>query len=168
MPQKIYRQSAQAPVRVKRCGKSAPHFRRREWQGKPRLEQDQIGVRYRGPRCTRVGCWSLRVSSGLEEWSSTTEPGLSAHSKFYHMPRAIPTAPVAPLKTPIKISLIERIRQMVPTHPPPWKVLHAVYFAPYNPIIAETPSSILFTLYKHALTCRNYSRFFLDSGRPSL
>jgi hypothetical protein len=35
-------------VRVKWCGKSAPRSRQREWQAKPRAEQDQIGWRYQG------------------------------------------------------------------------------------------------------------------------
>jgi len=29
-------------VRVKWCGKSAPHFWQQKWQGKPHLKQDQI------------------------------------------------------------------------------------------------------------------------------
>ena len=33
-------------VRVKRCGKSAPRSRQRERHGKPRQEQDQIGMAY--------------------------------------------------------------------------------------------------------------------------
>ena len=36
------------PVRVKRCGKSAPLRRRRRRHGKPHAEQDQIGRRYAG------------------------------------------------------------------------------------------------------------------------
>jgi hypothetical protein len=32
-----------APVRVKRCGKSAPRSEQSDWQGKPHVEQDQIG-----------------------------------------------------------------------------------------------------------------------------
>ena len=31
-------------ARVKGCGKSAPRFRQRRWQGKPHREQDQIEV----------------------------------------------------------------------------------------------------------------------------
>ena len=31
------------PVRVKRCGKSAPRLKQLSWQGKPHVEQDQIG-----------------------------------------------------------------------------------------------------------------------------
>ncbi len=39
-------------VRVKGCGKSAPRFGQPKWQGKPHLEQDQIGMAYGGPyRC---------------------------------------------------------------------------------------------------------------------
>ncbi len=37
-------------VRVKWCGKSAPHFWQQKWQGKPRSEQDQIGTQGRDPR----------------------------------------------------------------------------------------------------------------------
>lgn len=57
-------------ARVKRCGKSAPRRRQRRRHGKPHLEQDRIGVRWRGPRRTRVGRWSRRASVGLEEWLS--------------------------------------------------------------------------------------------------
>jgi len=43
VPQKIYRRDRQAAVRVKWCGKSAPRRKRFRWQGKPHVEQDQIG-----------------------------------------------------------------------------------------------------------------------------
>src|SRR3954454_25099449 len=42
-------------VRVKWCGKSAPRAWQHEWQGKPHLEQGQIGELWRGPRRSRVG-----------------------------------------------------------------------------------------------------------------
>lgn len=38
------RPPGRAPARVKRCGKSAPRCRQRQWQGKPRREQDRIGA----------------------------------------------------------------------------------------------------------------------------
>ena len=43
-------------VRVKRCGKSAPRLERSSWQGKPHVEQDQIGEEERpAPMNSRVG-----------------------------------------------------------------------------------------------------------------
>ena len=64
-------------ARVKRRGKSSP----RAWQhgrhGKPHPEQGQIGKHGRGSRCFRVGCLSVSVTVRLDEWLSTTEPGLS-------------------------------------------------------------------------------------------
>ncbi len=35
-----------ALVRVKRCGKSAPHGWQQAWQGKPHSEQDQIEIEW--------------------------------------------------------------------------------------------------------------------------
>src|SRR6185312_7572481 len=43
VPQKIYRRSHLRAVRVKWCGKSAPRLEQSGWQGKPHVEQDQIG-----------------------------------------------------------------------------------------------------------------------------
>ena len=57
-------------VRVKRCGKSAPRSRQREWQGKPHAEQDQIGEEERPAPLLLPGrlLSSRRESAGLEEW----------------------------------------------------------------------------------------------------
>ena len=47
--------SVQPAARVKRCGKSAPRFRRRKRHGKPHREQDRIGTaRAFGPRSVRT------------------------------------------------------------------------------------------------------------------
>ena len=44
------------PVRVKWCGKSAPQWEQSHWQGKPHVEQDQIGEEERpAPMNFRVG-----------------------------------------------------------------------------------------------------------------
>ena len=54
VPQKIYRLGN--GVRVKWCGKSAPHPEQFGWQGKPHVEQDQIGEEGRPvPLNFRVG-----------------------------------------------------------------------------------------------------------------
>ncbi len=47
-------------VRAKRRGKSSPRGWQHPWQGKPHLEQDQIGKLWRGSRRLRVGCLSVR------------------------------------------------------------------------------------------------------------
>ena len=68
---------ASAWVRLKGCGKSAPHRRQRRWQDKPHREQDQIEVVRRvrsagsvpGP-VTWVGCLRRPVTGVPEEWSS--------------------------------------------------------------------------------------------------
>jgi len=75
-------------VRVKWCGKSAPRFRQRKWQGKPRPEQDQIGgqralSRTCGPHGSRVGRTRRAVRRVPDEWLSKTEPGLSADSSLF-------------------------------------------------------------------------------------
>lgn len=61
-------------VRVKGCGKSAPRPWRQGWQGKPRLEQDRIGMEV--PQGTGAPSRSIRVGrarrsarSVPEEWS---------------------------------------------------------------------------------------------------
>ena len=84
MQQKINsRWAARRPqAKVKRCGKSAPAFEVTQMACKPRSEQDQIGVLWRGPRRTRVGCLRLVVTRALEEWLLKTEPGLQADSKY--------------------------------------------------------------------------------------
>jgi len=69
-------------VRVKWCGKSAPRRWQHRWQGKPHPEQDQIGTPWRGPRWVRVGCSRYPVTDIPDEWLSTTEPGLSAGSRY--------------------------------------------------------------------------------------
>src|SRR3954452_110282 len=57
----------QRPVRVKWCGKSAPHSEQSGWQGKPHVEQDQIGEEGRPvPLNFRVGRWSRIVISGQD------------------------------------------------------------------------------------------------------
>ncbi len=66
-PMALFREQA----RVKGCGKSAPGFRRRRLQGKPHLEQGQIGdeempVSFE----SRVGCLSLSVMAVLDKWPS--------------------------------------------------------------------------------------------------
>ena len=43
VPQRIYRRLLTEPVRVKRCGKSAPRCQQWQWQGKPHTEQGPIG-----------------------------------------------------------------------------------------------------------------------------
>ncbi len=65
------------PVRVKRCGKSAPRARQRGRHGKPHREQDQIGAarrasaRHAGSRAVaRVGRARRPVTGAPEEWSS--------------------------------------------------------------------------------------------------
>ena len=78
-----------ARVRVKRCGKSAPRDWQQAWQGKPHPEQDQIGERWCGPHCSRVGCLRCTVTCIPDEWLSMTEPGLSADS-FFIFTRTIP------------------------------------------------------------------------------
>ena len=56
------------PVRVKRCGKSAPRPEQSGRQGKPHAEQDQIGEEERpAPLDSRVGRWSLAAMSGQDE-----------------------------------------------------------------------------------------------------
>jgi hypothetical protein len=62
-------------VRVKRCGKSAPRPRQRVRPGKPRREQDRIGMaraRQRAQACfqaaVRVGCKRRCASSVPDEW----------------------------------------------------------------------------------------------------
>ena len=85
VPQKIYRLEwwwqasachagqAERPappseVRVKWCGKSAPRLEQSRRQGKPHVEQDQIGEKGRlAPLDSRVGRLSLSVMAGLEE-----------------------------------------------------------------------------------------------------
>ena len=47
VPQKTYRRAGNCQVRVKRCGKSAPRPQQCGWQGKPHVEQDQIGEQER-------------------------------------------------------------------------------------------------------------------------
>ena len=71
-----------AAARVKRCGKSAPRFRRRKRHGKPHREQDRIGTaRERSPlsrgqvpdlsgSAVRVGCLMRRATGVQEEWPS--------------------------------------------------------------------------------------------------
>src|ERR1035438_1496667 len=55
-------------VRVKWCGKSAPRREEFRRQGKPHVEQDQIGEEGRPvPFHFRVGCWSRSVMAGQEE-----------------------------------------------------------------------------------------------------
>jgi len=74
-----------AQVRVKWCGKSAPRGWQQTWQGKPHSEQDQIGIRWRGPRWIRVGCLRYMVTCIPDEWLFSTEPGLQANSLFFGM-----------------------------------------------------------------------------------
>ena len=54
-------------VRVKWCGKSAPRWWQHQWQGKPHLKQDQIGIHRRGPRWIRVGRTRLVVTQVPDE-----------------------------------------------------------------------------------------------------
>jgi hypothetical protein len=82
VPQKIYRWPIRkgGPVRVKRCGKSAPRPEQSGWQGKPHAEQDQIGEEERpAPLNFRVGRYGLArkradksraVMYGQDEWLS--------------------------------------------------------------------------------------------------
>jgi hypothetical protein len=75
-------------ARVKGCGKSAPRSRRREWQGKPHREQDQIGTTGRAivracfRAVVRVGRTRRSATDVPDEWPSPprggTEPGLQA------------------------------------------------------------------------------------------
>ncbi len=81
------RESAGA-ARVKGCGKSAPRSRRRERQGKPHREQDQIGTAGRAiawacfRAAVRVGRTRRPATDAPDEWPSPprggTEPGLQA------------------------------------------------------------------------------------------
>src|SRR5690606_24427056 len=78
VPQKTYRSPdlRERPVRVKRCGKSAPRFRRRKRQGKPHREQSRIGTTRTGAILSRpvfgpvvrVGCLRRRANGVPEEW----------------------------------------------------------------------------------------------------
>src|SRR4030065_2166162 len=70
-------------VRVKWCGKSAPRGWQHPWHGKPHLEQGQIGERWCGPHRSRVGRLGRAATCVLDEWLSTTEPGLTADSLFF-------------------------------------------------------------------------------------
>jgi len=75
-------------ARVKGCGKGAPRSRRRERQGKPHREQDQIGTAGRAiawacfRAAVRVGRTRRPATDVPDEWSSPprggTEPGLQA------------------------------------------------------------------------------------------
>ena len=69
------------PVRVKRCGKSAPPTRQRAGQGKPHPEQDHVGTRATPRRYVRarqarfradvrVGCLTGPATAPLDEWPS--------------------------------------------------------------------------------------------------
>jgi hypothetical protein len=73
-PQRADRLSLRSQVRVKRCGKSAPHAPAREmaWQAPPGARPNRDGI--------RVGCWRRMVTSVLEEWSSSG----SSPQKAYH------------------------------------------------------------------------------------
>jgi len=64
-------------VRVKWCGKSAPRGWQQTRHGKPHPEQDQIGIHGCGPQRIRVGRYRQVVTPVADEWSSSTEPGLS-------------------------------------------------------------------------------------------
>ena len=55
-------------VRVKGCGKSAPHGWQHRWLGKPRPEQGQIGIPRYGPYRIRVGRLRPPVTTALDEW----------------------------------------------------------------------------------------------------
>jgi hypothetical protein len=69
------------PVRVKRCGKSAPPARQRGGHGKPHPEQDHVGTRAAPRRYVRarqarfradvrVGCLTGPATAPLDEWPS--------------------------------------------------------------------------------------------------
>ena len=69
------------PVRVKRCGKSAPPGRQRAGHGKPHPEQDHVGTRAAPRRYVRarqarfradvrVGCLTGPATAPLDEWPS--------------------------------------------------------------------------------------------------
>ena len=60
---------------MKWCGKSAPRTEQSGWQGKPHVEQDQIGEEgLLAPLNFRVGRWSPTVMCGLDEWLSLLWP----------------------------------------------------------------------------------------------
>jgi hypothetical protein len=63
VPQKKYRLGRKAGVRVKRCGKSAPPQQQCRGQGKPHMEQDQIGRKFaaKAADTCRLGASNLRV-----------------------------------------------------------------------------------------------------------
>jgi RNA polymerase primary sigma factor len=63
-----YKPPCSFKVRVKWCGKSAPRREQSRWQGKPHVEQDQIGEEERpAPSDFRVGRLSRAAMRGLEE-----------------------------------------------------------------------------------------------------
>ena len=75
-----YTARANARVRVKWCGKSAPRGWQQAWQGKPHPEQDQIGERSCGPHGSRhlshVVCGPLRSQPPVMRYP----PGVSSHA----------------------------------------------------------------------------------------
>ena len=68
-------------ARVKGCGKSAPRVLATGPARHSRLEQGQIGSRWRGPRRLRVGRKRQSATIALDEWLLATEPGLSTGSR---------------------------------------------------------------------------------------
>ena len=71
VPQKTYR-PAQAVVRVKRCGKSAPPGQQWSGHGKPHTEQDQIGRESASADTHRLG--ALEPSGRSHERGSNVSP----------------------------------------------------------------------------------------------
>ena len=74
VPQKIYRRDLTIPVRVKWCGKSAPRLERSGWQGKPHVEQDQIGEEERPAPFRLPGRLLELISNGQPRRMATILP----------------------------------------------------------------------------------------------
>ena len=77
------------PARVKGCGKSAPRVLATGPARHSRLEQGQIGGRWRGPRRSRVGRTRQSATAALDEWLLATEPGLSTDSPPLRLARKL-------------------------------------------------------------------------------
>lgn len=74
-------------VRVKWCGKSAPHYWQQEWQGKPHLKQDQIEEH----KLIQFKMWSASFLGRLLEVFSDKHPrGMIASSECIHFDRQNP------------------------------------------------------------------------------
>ena len=115
---------ADLPVRVKRCGKSAPPGRQRAGHGKPHPEQDHVGTRVARWRYVtarqarfradvRVGCLTGPATAPLDEWPS---PGNRYRTRLTGHLAAFDTRhPTPPALTQHRGS----IRGLIPAAKPP-------------------------------------------------